>query len=171
MAANQEYIRQVSTVAGCQAKVNVETDAAYNNRLQSGFEAATQSFSQMIEQDTCKKLVLAMQTANKSCSKKKNATIGIETVNRILVLLKPFPIVNQSWCKKIENIHMEGKVEVQSVTSDASTQIEKAYVILHYSKKVIRHYKCFVHKIRKLQKQLKKYASLLSCMDWTMRCT
>ena len=52
IAANQEYVRQVSTMAGYQAKVNVETDAAYNNRPKSGVEAATQSFSPMIEQDT-----------------------------------------------------------------------------------------------------------------------
>ena len=54
-----------------QAKENVETDAAYNNPPKSGFEAATQSFSRMIEQDTCRKLILAIPTANKHYSKGK----------------------------------------------------------------------------------------------------
>ena len=58
-------------MAWYQAKVNVETDAANNNRPQSGFQAATQSFSLIIEQNTCKKMVLAMQTTNKHCSKRK----------------------------------------------------------------------------------------------------
>ena len=107
MAANQEYVRQVSTMAGCQAKVNVETDAAYNDRPQSGVEAATQSFSPMIEQDTCKKWFWQCKRQINTVQK-ETATIEIETVNRILVLLKPFPHVNQSWCKKFRK-HTYGR--------------------------------------------------------------
>ena len=56
MAENQQYVRRVKVMVGDEAKVNVETDAAYNNRPQSGFEAATQSFCPMTEQDTSKKI-------------------------------------------------------------------------------------------------------------------
>ena len=168
MAANQEYVRQVSTMAGYQAKVNVETDAAYNNRPQSGVEAATQSFSPMIEQDTCKKLVLAMQTANKHCSKRncnhrnRNCKQNFGTAETISS--SESKLVQ----KNLESIHMEGKVEVQSVTSDASTQIEKSIRdFASKQKKVIRHYKCFVHKLCNLQKHLKniRLTTKLSGLD------
>ena len=86
-------------MAWYQAKVNVETDAANNNRPQSGFQAATQSFSPMIEQNTCKTWFWQCKRQI-NIVQKENATIEIETVNIILVLLKPFPLVNQSWCNK-----------------------------------------------------------------------
>ena len=53
-------------MAGEEPLVNVETDTAYNNRPQAGFEAATQSFCPVISQDMRKKLVVSMETANKS---------------------------------------------------------------------------------------------------------
>ena len=93
-----------------QAKENVETDAAYNKPPKSGFEAATQSFSQ-IEQDTCRKWIPAMPTANKHCSKRK-CNHRNRNCKQISVLLKPFPLVNRHWCNKIESIHMEGKSSV-----------------------------------------------------------
>ena len=63
-------MKKVMEMAGRTAAVNVETDLSFNNRPQAGYEAGTQSFCPMVEQDTSKKLVLSMATANKLCSKK-----------------------------------------------------------------------------------------------------
>ena len=52
-------------MAGEEPLVNVETDTAYNNRPQAGFEAATQSFCPVISQDTRKKLVVSNERASK----------------------------------------------------------------------------------------------------------
>ena len=110
----------------------------------------------MIEQDTCKKLVLAMQTANNHCSKRncnhKNRNCKQNFGTAETISSSESNLVQ----KNLESIHMEGKVEVQSVTSDASTQIEKSIRdFASKQKKVIRHYKCFVHKLCNLQKHLK----------------
>lgn len=51
--------------------MDLETDTSYNNRPQAGFEAATQSFSPMVEASTPRKLVVSLQTANKLCCKRK----------------------------------------------------------------------------------------------------
>ena len=63
MNKNQEYVKKVLEMSGREAEVNVETDLSFNNRPQSGYEAATQSFCPMVEQDTSKKLVLSLATA------------------------------------------------------------------------------------------------------------
>ena len=131
-------------MAGDEAKVNVETDAAYNNRPQSGFEAATQSFCPMIEPDTSKKLISSMATANKLCLKRKcnhrnsNCKQNFSTAETISS--SESKLVHSN----LENITEQGIVKFHSVTSDASAQIEKS--IRYYAtnkKRRILHYKCF----------------------------
>jgi hypothetical protein len=60
----------VNQLLGRGDEVDVERDTSYNNRLQAGFEAATQSFCPVVENNTSRKLVLALQTANKLCCKR-----------------------------------------------------------------------------------------------------
>lgn len=71
MVENQQYVRRVNTLRGEGDAVDLETDTSYNNRPQAGFEAATQSFSPMVESSTPRKLVVSLQTANKLCCKRK----------------------------------------------------------------------------------------------------
>ena len=52
MIENQAYVKKIMEMSGREAEVNVETDLSFNSRPQSGYEAATQSFCPMVEQDT-----------------------------------------------------------------------------------------------------------------------
>jgi hypothetical protein len=70
MIDNQRYIRRVNQLLSQGDEVDVETDTSYNNRPQAGFEAATQSFCPVVENNTSRKLVLALQMANKLCCKR-----------------------------------------------------------------------------------------------------
>ena len=71
MRENQQYVRRVNHLAGREeTEVDLETDTSYNNRPQASFEAGTQSFSPLVENNTPRKLVLVLQTANKLCSKR-----------------------------------------------------------------------------------------------------
>ena len=156
MASNQEYVRRVREMAGDGPKVNVEVDTAYNNRQQAGFEAATQTFCPLVEQDTSRHLVLSLKTANKLCTKrncahndakcKKNYGTGETISSSESKLLR----------KNLKSVAKKGILKVKSVTSDASSQVQKC--IRDYSsetKQNIQHYKCFVHKLRNLQKKIR----------------
>ena len=87
MQDNQRYVRRLKEMVSEEPQVNVETDFCYNNRPQVAYEAATQSFCPMLEQDTNKKIVVSMETANKLCLK-KIADIMIINANRIFPLQK-----------------------------------------------------------------------------------
>ena len=96
MSQNQEYIRTIKRMAGDEPHVNVKTDTSYNNRPQAGFEAGTQSFCPVISQDTRKKLVVSMETANKLCTK-RNCNHKIDLCKRTFVLQILFLQVNQNF--------------------------------------------------------------------------
>lgn len=156
MTENQQYVKKVMQMAGKEAEVNVETDLAFNNRPQSGYESATQSFCPMIEQDTHKKLVLSMATANKLCIKKscdhKNINCQKNFGTAESISSSESKLVHQN----LECIDNKGILKVKSVTSDASAQIEKT--IRNYAcekKRKIQQYKCFVHKLRTVQKHIR----------------
>lgn len=156
MTANQEYLKHVKEMAGETAEVNVETDASYNNRPQSGFEAATQSFCPMVEQDTRQKLVLSMATANKLCVK-KNCNHNNNNCRQNFSTAETISSSESKLVRKnLENINEKGILTVKSVTCDASAQIEKCIRDYSSEKKAkIQHYKCFIHKLRTLQKHLR----------------
>lgn len=71
MKVNQHFVASVNAAANADDKrtVHVQVDTSFNNRPQAGYEAATQSFTPLIEHNTNQKLVLALSTANKLCSK------------------------------------------------------------------------------------------------------
>ena len=56
-------IQNIACAKNPSGTTDVETDVSYNNRLQAGFEAGTQAFAPMIDQES--KLILGCQTANK----------------------------------------------------------------------------------------------------------
>ena len=148
MAENQQYVRRVKVMDGDEAKVNVETDAAYNNRPQSGFEAATQSFCPMIEQNTSKKKFCQWQQPINCLKRKCN-----HRNNNCKQNFSTAETISSSESKMVqsnlENITEQGIVKIHSVTSDASAQIEKSIRDYATNKKLrILHYKCFVYKLR-----------------------
>ena len=164
MNKNQEYVKKVLEMSGREAEVNVETDLSFNNRPQSGYEAATQSFCPMVEQDTSKKLVLSLATANKLCAK-RNCNHGNNNNNcrknfgtAESIASSESKLVHEN----LDNIDSNGALKVKSVTSDASAQIEKSVRnYAHTKKKQILHFKCFVHKLRTFQKHI-RYTRLTS---------
>lgn len=155
MRENQRYVRRVNRLAGREeTEVDLETDTSYNNRPQAGFEAGTQSFSPLVENNTPRKLVLVLQTANKLCSKrscdhrncKKNYESDETIASSEATLVR----------RNLDSLREENILNVRSVTSDSSAQLDKT--LRDYSAatgtKIIQ-YKCFIHKLRNLQKNIR----------------
>lgn len=161
MTDNQVYVKKVMEMAGRTAAVNVETDLSFNNRPQAGYEAGTQSFCPMVEQDTSKKLVLSMATANKLCSKK-----SCDHKNKCSKNFSSAESISSSETKLVrenfDSINKRGLLKIKSVTTDASAQIDKS--LRNYSQETkcdIAHFTCFVHKLRNVQKHI-RYTRLTS---------
>ena len=77
MTDNQRYVE----VSGRKHEVNVETDLSFYNRPRSGYEAATQSFCPMVEQDTDRSLFFqCLQPIN--CAAKRTVTIRTLSAKR-----------------------------------------------------------------------------------------
>ena len=162
MSDNQRYVERVMEVSGRKHEVNVETDLSFNNRPQSGYEAATQSFCPMVEQDTDKKLVLSMATANKLCSKKNCNHQNIKCKKNFGTAESISSSESKLVHQNLESIDGSGIVKVKSLTSDASTQIDKSLrSYAQVKRRNIPHFKCFVHKLRTVQKHV-RYIKLSS---------
>lgn len=168
MVDNMHYVKKVLDLAGQENYVDTEVDSSYNNRPQAGYEAATQSFSPLIEQVTNSKLPISVETANTLCSKVKSCE---HNTNNCKKNFSNHESISSSETKHVLN-HMEkvnsmGIIKVRSVTSDACAQTEKS--LREYSQKnnvSIRHFKCFIHKLRTFQKHiryLKLTSNLIGC--------
>ncbi|MES9880370.1 MAG: hypothetical protein ABW185_05750 [Sedimenticola sp.] len=157
MLANQQYVAHINTIMGRDNTVDVQYDTSFASRPQAGCEASEQSFAPLIEHTTSKKLVLSIATANKlcnrrncdhrSCGKNFRADASIASSERKLLH------------DNLLEIKRRGKLKVRSVTSDASSQIAKA--LRDYNSdhnQAIKHYKCFIHRLRSLQKKIKAMA-------------
>ena len=138
-------MKKVLEMSGREAEENVETDSSFNNRPQSGYEAATQSFCPMVEQDINKKLVLSMAIANKLCVKRNcnhgnynnNCRKNFGTAESIAS--SESKLVHEN----LDNINSKGTLKVKSGTSDASAQIKKSVRdYAHTKKKQIWQFKC-----------------------------
>ena len=71
MLLNQQYVKRIQTFAGLSNESDMEFDVSYNSRPQQGCERATQSFAPLIERTTTRHLPIAIETANKLCTKQK----------------------------------------------------------------------------------------------------
>jgi len=152
MEESQKLCRKDLMDHGQTAAVDVQTDTAFNNRLQAGYEAGTQAFSGVIDERTG--LVLECAVANKLCRKPECQHIdcqknhasdkSISSAERLLAE------------RNIKEIEDKGHVTVKSLTSDASSQLEKLVRELNAKRKSsIKHYQCLIHKMRSFQKALK----------------
>lgn len=164
---NQSYVKKVLEIAGQDNFVDVETDTSYNNRPRAGYEAATQSFCPLIEQTTSRKLPLSVETANKLCSKTKNCEHNSKECKKNYCTHESIASSEQKHLlNHLKKVDATGIIKVGSVISDACAQTEKT--VKDFSSRnatdSIRHFKCFVHKLRTFQKHI-RYLKLLSDLN------
>ncbi|KAK3105046.1 hypothetical protein FSP39_016009 [Pinctada imbricata] len=160
MLQNQQYVKSYCEASGLHHGVAVETDTSFNNRIQAGYEAGTSSVTPMIEQTTGLALPLAVTVYNKICSQ-PNCTHTTEHNCK-----KNYPSnesmsssEKKAFIQNFENIQKNNIINVTSVTSDASAQLGK--VITEHnersgSRSKVDHQLCLVHRMRTLQKNIKK---------------
>lgn len=156
MVENQRLCRKDALEHGKRPEVDVQTDTAFNNRLQGGYEAGTQAFSGVIDYRTG--LVLASDVENKLCRK---VDCTHESCKRTL---DPTSTISSSerrqFERNLEKIEKEGLVTVSSVTTDASSQLEKVIGEINSAKNAsgkatTKHYQCLIHRMRCFYKALK----------------
>jgi hypothetical protein len=157
---NQDYVANVMKKAGFEPEVDIQFDVAYTCRPQGGCEKSTQSFGALVEHNTGQKLPLAIAMANKhcrkrycrhdNCSKTFAAEASIASSERVLLH------------RSLDKVK-DGPLAVRSITTDSGTQSAKAirdYYELkkqtnHLKKQTATHYKCFVHKLRALERHVR----------------
>lgn len=156
MIKNQEKVRQILKLSNDNNNnnVSVETDASYNNRIQLGFEAGTQTFAPMIENVTNQKLTLSLQYVNKLCNKKNNncdhQTCHKNYPDNKSIASSEGHMVTEN----VKKINDTGILNVNSITSDACNQINKICKTSATTNKPIRHFNCFIHKMRNFSKHI-----------------
>lgn len=105
-----------------ETEVDLETNTSYNNRPQAGFEAGTQSFSPLVQNNTPRTLVLVLQTANKLCSKRscdhQNCKKNYE--NDETIASSEATLVRRN----LDSLREENILNVRSVISDSSAQLD-----------------------------------------------
>ena len=158
MIKHQVFAKQYQETSGRSSTVAVETDTSFNNRIQAGYEAGTASFSPMLEQTTGFHLPLSAAIYNKIC-KNPYCKHTTNTCSRNFSTEESMSSSERkALVQNLENVRNENIVEISSVTTDASAQAEK--VIEEYrsrsSETKLEHNLCFVHRLRTLQKNLKK---------------
>lgn len=156
MLDSQDYVNRILMLSGNSSGADVQTDNAFPARPQSGGEKSKQSVSAMIEHTTTRKLVLAQSVASKFCRVKncnhmdkkckKNYSQQESIAASEKILLR----------KNLDSIRKSKKVKIRSITTDASSQLAKAIREYRTEKKIqLRHYTCYVHKLRTLEKHVK----------------
>jgi hypothetical protein len=148
MMDNQKIAKQQS---GSQ-DVDLETDTAYNNRLQSGYEAGTQAFAPAIDRTTG--LVLNCETANKLCRRKQCSHSKCYQTHAQSASIASCEAKLAE--RNLTSLKKTNIVSVSSLTTDDSKSIKKMLRDKPQLKGSIKHYDCIVHKLRNLQKAIKK---------------
>jgi hypothetical protein len=156
MLKNQEYVKTITHLSGASAETDVEFDASYTSRPQANNITATQVFAPVIEKSTLKHLPIDINVGNKLCMRKecdhnnkhckKNYSDHTSINQAESAFLK----------KSLEKIKKQNIIKVRSVTTDASLSLAKA--IREHNVKTstkVQHYKCFVHAMRNMHKQLR----------------
>ncbi|KAK3089042.1 hypothetical protein FSP39_000354 [Pinctada imbricata] len=134
--------------------VAVETETSYNSRIQAGYEAGTASFTPMIEQTTSFCLPIAGTVFNKICKNPSYCHDGPMFRRNYPVEETIASSERKAILRNLESVADGNRIGIGSVTTDASAQVEK--VISDYSRSRIKHNFCFVHRMRTLQKNLKR---------------
>ena len=126
MLLNQQYVKRIQTFAGLSNESGVGFDVSYNSRPQQSCERATQSFVPLVERTTKRHLPIAIETANKLCTKQKcqHNTNSCKRNNNPHVSNKSTePNLLKS---NLNSVHLQNILKVRSIITDASAQIAKA---------------------------------------------
>ncbi|KAK3091389.1 hypothetical protein FSP39_019512 [Pinctada imbricata] len=162
MLNNQVYVRKVQELKGQGHNVDVEMDTSYNNRPQNGIEAGTISITPVAECSTNRKLVIALNVCNKLCNKKScdhTSCAKSYPTDKSITSSEAFSVA-----KNLKSIQDNNILNVRSVTTDQSCQVEK---VISDTSRHISHYHCFIHRLRNLQKKIQniKMKSFLAGID------
>lgn len=152
MHQNQQLIRSEQIQNGEKPEVIVEADGAYNNKLHAGFEAGTQCFSALMDND--RGLVLSCSIANKLCQRKQcthnNCRKNYATEESIS------SAESKLIEKNLDKINQDNILEVSGITTDASAATEKLVRERNVeTAKPLKHYLCVVHRMRCFQKGMR----------------
>ena len=157
LVQNQEFVREVNQVRGEATDISAESDTSYNNRPQAGFEAGTQSFTPLVEQQTNRKLVIEMNVTNKLCSRrncehntvdcKKNYNMEDSIASsESAATERNLRAIADSQILKVARITCDGSNQIPNVLNNVSRD-------LNYT---IRQHVCSIHYLRTFQKNIKK---------------
>lgn len=130
------------------AAVDIEMDTSFNNRLQSGFEAATQSFAPIIDSSRDGYHVLDVQIANKLCGKRD---CSHETCKKNYPAHSSIASSEPKFLKNAIETLETNNIQIRSITTDGSAQLKK---VIREHRRPITHYVCFVHRMRTVQKRI-----------------
>ena len=157
LVENQNYVKEHTEAIGCSSiDVPVETDTSYNNRIQAGYEAGTASFTPMIEQATGFSLPIAATIFNKICKNPLCCHDGPECRRNYPEEETMASTERKAILRNMDAVANENLIRVGSVTTDASAQVEKVVTDYSRSRSKVEHNLCFVHRMRTLQKNLKR---------------
>ncbi|KAK3107259.1 hypothetical protein FSP39_010477 [Pinctada imbricata] len=154
----KSMIRDLKQSLGQSPMISVETDTSYNNRMQAGYEASTTSFTPMIEQETGYSLPLSAVIYNKVCSSQTCSHENSDKCHRNYTEDESMSSTeSKAAAENIKRIDNENIVRVKSVTTDASAQVQNA-IKNHATQtgRPISHELCFIHRMRTVQKNIKK---------------
>ena len=154
MVNSQRKTKQIQEIAGNENFADVQSDTSYSRRPQAGFEKAQQSFTPLIDHTTGKPRVISLSVANKHCSQRKCDHSNCKKSYRTDMSIASSE--RQHLNENLKRVHSAGIVKVRSVTTDASAQVEKTLKDFNIRNKCnITHYKCFIHRLRTLEKNVK----------------
>jgi hypothetical protein len=155
MSANQQCVKNITVLAGAEPMADVQFDVSYSSRPQGGCEKATQSFGALIEHTTKRKLPLAIAIANKHC---KIGGCAHESCSKTFPTEQSIASTERTLLQHtLAEVERQGIIDIDTITTDASAQEGKA-VRDFYSGRVKKpkHYKCFIHRLRTLNNDVKK---------------
>ena len=154
---NQKFVLEVNKVRGEGNSISTESDTSYNNRPQAGFEAGTQSFTPLVEQQFNRKLVVEMSVINKLCSRRNCHHDTVECKRNYAMENSIASSESTSTEKNLKSIANTNILKVTSITCDGSNQIPG--LLRNVSSELgcsIRQYVCAVHYLRTFKKNIKK---------------
>ena len=147
MVENQKFVKLITELRGDSPNFDVETDVSYNNRLQLGFQAGTQSFAPLVEKTTNKKLVINCQIANKleSCTKNVEQHENLTNQEKFMI------------AKNVKEVNKHNILTVSSITTDGCSQLDNVTDMITSTNSYVqpRHFTCFVHKMRRVYKNVR----------------
>ena len=154
MEKSQQYVKELTSIAGVDNAADVQFDVAYASRPQGGCEKATQSYGAMVEHSTAQRLPLAIGVANKHCTIRG-------CPHKDCGRYKPTKTISSSektlLGETLDRVDNLGHLKINSITTDASAQTAKAIRDYYNNKKKRRitiHYLCFIHRLRTLGKHI-----------------